>query len=92
MRVYLTEKPDVAKHVAEFFGYERRESGAYWLKNGDAVTWMIGDMFDQGKPEDYARRVSEALRGFAQLRRYSRGPLRTFPTRRSATSCDTSLP
>lgn len=67
MRVYLTEKPDVALHVAEFFGYQKREAGAYWLKNGDAVTWMIGDMFDQGKPEDYMSESQKALRGFAQL-------------------------
>lgn len=67
LRVIITEKPDVAKHVAEFFGYEKREAGAYRLKDGNYVTWMIGHMLDQGKPEDYMGEAQKAARGFAQL-------------------------
>lgn len=38
VRTYLTEKPDVAKHVASYLGIESRLPGAYRLKNGDYVT------------------------------------------------------
>jgi len=67
LRVILTEKPDVAKHVAEFFGVEKRENGAYRLRDGNYVTWMIGHLLDQGKPEDYMGEAQKAARGFAQL-------------------------
>jgi len=67
LRVILTEKPDVAKHVAEFFGIDKREGGAYRLRDGNYVTWMIGHLLDQGKPEDYMGEAQKAARGFAQL-------------------------
>lgn len=67
LRVILTEKPDVAKHVAEFFGVEKRENGAYRLRDGNYVTWMIGHLLGQGEPEDYMGEAQKAARGFAQL-------------------------
>ncbi|CAB3804225.1 hypothetical protein LMG28614_05984 [Paraburkholderia ultramafica] len=34
-RTYLAEKPDIARHVAEFLGIAKHLKGAYLLKNGD---------------------------------------------------------
>jgi len=67
MTVVLTEKPDVAKHVAEFFGIEQRQDGVYITKNGYYVTHNIGRMLNTGTPEDYMDEAQKALRGFAQL-------------------------
>ncbi len=67
MRTYLTEKPDVAKHVAEFFGIKQKLKGAYLLQNGDYVTNNIGHLLDLGSPEDYMSEAQKATRGFEQL-------------------------
>lgn len=67
MTVVLTEKPDVAKHVAEFFGIAERLDGAYVTKNGYYVTNNIGRMLHTGNPEDYMDESQKAARGFAQL-------------------------
>ncbi|MBN3744779.1 hypothetical protein G3N96_04925 [Burkholderia sp. Se-20373] len=66
-RTILTEKPDVAKHVAEFFGIEKRLPGAYLLKNGDYVTNNVGHLLGIGSPEDYMSEAQKAARGFDQL-------------------------
>ncbi|HDR9070492.1 TPA: hypothetical protein QDA90_005874 [Burkholderia vietnamiensis] len=66
-RTILTEKPDVAKHVAEFFGIEKRLPGAYLLKNGDWVTNNVGHLLGIGVPEDYMSEAQKAARGFGQL-------------------------
>ncbi|WP_203224859.1 DNA topoisomerase [Candidatus Glomeribacter gigasporarum] len=74
----LTEKPDVAKHVAEFFGIEQKLKGAYRLKNGDWVTYNVGHLLDLGTPEDYMSEAQKAARGFAQLPILPK-PFRHFP-------------
>lgn len=66
-RVILTEKPDVAKHVAEFLGIEKKLKGAYQLKNGDYVTYNVGHLLSLGEPEKYMDDARKAARGFDQL-------------------------
>lgn len=67
VRTILTEKPDVAKHIAEFFGIEKRLQGGYLLKNGDYVTYNVGHLLGIGTPEDYMGEAQKAARGFAQI-------------------------
>lgn len=52
-RVYLTEKPDVAKQLAEFLGKPKRENGYFELPNGDVVTYAIGHLLEQAQPDHY---------------------------------------
>jgi len=67
VRVYISEKPDAAKHVAEFLGVAKRLKGAYLLNNGDYVTNNIGHLLHIGKPEDYMSEDQKAARGFSAL-------------------------
>jgi DNA topoisomerase-3 len=67
VRVYISEKPDAAKHVAEFFGVAQVLKGAYLLTNGDYVTNNIGHLLTIGKPEDYMSEGQKAARGFNAL-------------------------
>jgi hypothetical protein len=42
MRVYLTEKPSVARAVAEYLGASgKKAEGFIPLRNGDVVTWNM---------------------------------------------------
>lgn len=59
-RVYLTEKPSVAKALAEYFGVDKREQGYFRVKGGDIVTHAIGHLVEQAPPDRY---LPEALRG-----------------------------
>jgi DNA topoisomerase-3 len=59
-RTWLTEKPSVAKALAEYFGVDKRFPGYYVLKNGDIVTHAIGHLVEQAEPDAY---LPEALKG-----------------------------
>lgn len=59
-RTWLTEKPSVAKALAEYFGIAKREPGYYLLKNGDIVTHAIGHLIEQAEPDAY---LPDALKG-----------------------------
>lgn len=59
-RTWLTEKPSVAKALAEYFGVEKRFPGYYVLKNGDIVTHAIGHLVEQAEPDAY---LPETLKG-----------------------------
>jgi DNA topoisomerase-3 len=53
MRVYLCEKPDVAKSIVKFLGTSARKDGFLELENGDAVTWCIGHLLEMADPDEY---------------------------------------
>lgn len=59
-RVLITEKPSVAKAVAEYLGVAKRHDGYIELKNGDAVTWQYGHLIGLAEPDEY---LPEHLRG-----------------------------
>ena len=60
-RTWLTEKPSVAKALAEYLGVDKRFPGYYVLKNGDVVTHAIGHLVEQAEPDAY---LPETLKGF----------------------------
>ena len=70
MIVCITEKPSVAKDIAQILGAEHRHQG-YYEGNGYQVTWTFGHLCTLKEPHDYA----------AQWRRWSLGSLPMIPQR-----------
>lgn len=52
-RVFITEKPSVAKALAEHLGVAERKNGYFLLRNGDVVTNLIGHLIVQAEPDHY---------------------------------------
>lgn len=53
MRVYICEKPSVAKAIVKFLGKTVKKDGCLELENGDAVTWCVGHLLEMVDPDDY---------------------------------------
>jgi len=52
MKVVLTEKPSVARDIAEHLGAKQRHEG-YFEGNGYQITWAFGHLIALKNPEDY---------------------------------------
>lgn len=52
MKAILTEKPSVARDIADFLGAKQRHDG-YFEGNGYQVTWAFGHLIALKDPEDY---------------------------------------
>lgn len=52
MKVILTEKPSVARDIADHLGAKQRHEG-YFEGNGYQVTWAFGHLIALKNPEDY---------------------------------------
>ncbi|HEV8051457.1 MAG TPA: DNA topoisomerase 3 [Parachlamydiaceae bacterium] len=52
MKVILTEKPSVARDIADHLGAKQRHDG-YFEGNGYQVTWAFGHLIALKNPEDY---------------------------------------
>ncbi|EAA8438211.1 DNA topoisomerase III, partial [Salmonella enterica] len=52
MRVFIAEKPSVAKAIAEILGATNKKDG-YIECGSDYVTWCFGHMFEQAEPDEY---------------------------------------
>lgn len=70
MIVCITEKPSVAKDIAQILGAEDRHQG-YYEGNGYQVTWTFGHLCTLKEPQDYTD----------QWRRWSLGALPMIPQR-----------
>ena len=57
MRLFIAEKPELAKAVVEGLGGGRRKEGYYDCGN-DYVTWCFGHMLQLLDPEDYDERYA----------------------------------
>lgn len=54
MRLYIAEKPSLAKAIAEVLpGPQKKEEGCIRVGNGDCVSWCIGHLLEQADPEHY---------------------------------------
>ena len=53
MKLYIAEKPCVAKVISENIGISKRCDGYIECKNGDLVTWCVGHLMEQAMPEAY---------------------------------------
>ena len=58
MRLFIAEKPDLAKAIVEGLGGGTRKNG-YYDCGGDFVTWCFGHMLQLLDPEDYDDRYSK---------------------------------
>ncbi|MDD2739958.1 MAG: toprim domain-containing protein [Methylomonas lenta] len=58
MRLFIAEKPDLAKAIVEGLGGGSRKDGYYDCGN-DFVTWCYGHMLKLLDPEDYDPRFSK---------------------------------
>lgn len=52
-RLYIAEKPELAKAIADTLGQAIKRDGYYDCANGDKVTWCYGHMLALCDPEDY---------------------------------------
>ena len=52
MRLVITEKPSVAKSMAEVLGATNRKEG-YFEGNGYLVSWCVGHLVELAEPEQY---------------------------------------
>src|SRR5215469_2449164 len=57
MRLFIAEKPELAKAIVEGLGGGRRKEGYYDCGN-DCVTWCFGHMLQLLDPEDYDERYA----------------------------------
>lgn len=53
MRVFIAEKPSLARAIAEGLGGERKGKGCIWCAGGDVVTWCFGHLLELAPPEQY---------------------------------------
>lgn len=68
MKLFICEKPSQAKDIAPHVGARQRGDGCI-SGNGVVVTWCIGHLLEQAKPEFYE----------PELKRWSLGPLPVVP-------------
>ncbi len=54
MKLYIAEKPSLARAIVEVLPKPHKKSDGYIeAGNGDIVTWCIGHLLEQAPPEDY---------------------------------------
>lgn len=53
MRLFIAEKPSVAKCIIDVLGKKKTEKGYYVAQNGDLVTWCFGHLLELAQPDEY---------------------------------------
>ena len=53
MRLFIAEKPSVAKAIAEELGVVRRDGTSITCRDDNIVTWCFGHLLEQAEPDDY---------------------------------------
>lgn len=53
MRLFIAEKPSVAKVIIEALGMRKREQRYFEAKTGDVVTWCFGHLLELAPPDTY---------------------------------------
>ncbi|WP_432454934.1 DNA topoisomerase III [Agarivorans sp. QJM3NY_29] len=60
MRLYIAEKPSLARAIAAVLPKPQQKLNGYiQLANGDCVTWCIGHLLEQAEPEHYDARFKQ---------------------------------
>ena len=70
MKLIITEKPSVAKDIANVLGVGRRENG-FMSGNGYYITWCVGHLIQLAMPEEYD----------TKLKAWNMNTLPIFPTK-----------
>lgn len=55
MRLFIAEKPSVAKAIVAELGCVTRGDGFITCKDGSVVTWCFGHLLEQAEPDAYLR-------------------------------------
>lgn len=55
MQLVITEKPSVARSIADVIGAKERKDG-YMEGNGWLVSWCVGHLVEPAQPEGYGER------------------------------------
>lgn len=58
MRLFIAEKPSLAKAIASNFGAQVTKTGYIEVSGNDAVAWCYGHMLESLKPEEYDKKWS----------------------------------
>lgn len=53
MRLYIAEKPSLARAIAEGLGGQHKKNGCIECANGNVVTWCFGHILEQLDPNEY---------------------------------------
>lgn len=53
MRIFIAEKPSVARVIAQSLGSPQKNAGFLTCGTGDVVTWCFGHMLEPAEPEKY---------------------------------------
>lgn len=53
MKLFIAEKPSVAKCIIEALGKKKAEKGYFVAQNGDMVTWCFGHLLELAEPDEY---------------------------------------
>lgn len=60
MRLYIAEKPSLARAIAQVLPKpHQKEDGCIRVGNGDVVSWCIGHLLEQAEPEAYDARYKQ---------------------------------
>ena len=53
MKLFIAEKPSLAKAIAEEIGVKSRSGGSIVCNNDTVVTWCFGHLLEQAEPDEY---------------------------------------
>jgi DNA topoisomerase-3 len=54
MKLYIAEKPSLARAIADALPKpQKKQDGYIELANGDCVSWCVGHLLEQAEPDDY---------------------------------------
>jgi Topoisomerase IA len=53
MRLFIAEKPSMARAIAEALGIKEQTKTHIVLSNGDVITWAFGHLYELAEPEAY---------------------------------------
>lgn len=59
MRLFIAEKPDLGKAIAEALGGGKRDGGCIRCDNGDVITWCFGHLLSLTDPEEHDSRFKK---------------------------------
>lgn len=53
MRLFIAEKPSVAKAIGDVLGVVDKKNGYFVCQNGEHITWCFGHMLESAEPDFY---------------------------------------
>ncbi|UHD51763.1 toprim domain-containing protein (plasmid) [Proteus mirabilis] len=78
MRVFIAEKPSLAKAIFEGLGGNpnTEKKKGYFQHGDDVVTWCVGHMLELSDPQDYDGNMQAGVLVTYRLKRFSHQPIK----------------